>query len=435
MPRYPRVRSQADVVDGFGSYAGKSSTAAREFANASRQYVDSAFIRQRAQFQAPAAAATATFTFSGLPAVGNYSTGVLYKLICSARDNVSGQRKCAEVYFLVNREGGAASVTWGTLTNFIGADWAIGAVYMNLAATCSTDGSTVTITVVNGGNQRSIILQLGYFAPALTLDDTYIAWGDSLTLGGATTYPGVLSGLLKRRMTNGGVAGETSAQIAARSGGIPTAIAASFTIPATGSVACSTTTGIPTVNGSAIAATIAGVNGSLSYSGGGQLFTRTAAGMATTVPVGTVVALDTSDVYAYNTQLIWAGRNDTVPRVATTLANIASIVGMSTTGKAVVLSVLNMSTEIMGTAGYNDIIAINAALSTTFGAQYLDVRSYLASAQALTDAGLTATGQDTTDIANGVIPTQLRIDSLHLTAAGYTLVASQVQTKLTALGY
>jgi lysophospholipase L1-like esterase len=73
-------------------------------------------------------------------------------------------------------------------------------------------------------------------------------------------------------------------------------------------------------------------------------------------------------------------------------------------------------------------------LQAAFGDCFLDVRKYLVN-YGLVDAGITPTSQDLTDIAADVIPSSLRSDSTHFTAAGYTLVANFVSRAIRAKGW
>lgn len=81
----------------------------------------------------------------------------------------------------------------------------------------------------------------------------------------------------------------------------------------------------------------------------------------------------------YNS-VLWLGRNDT-SQGATVQANIASMVAQLGLSKSLVLAILNGEGEgsSSGTV-YNNITALNAALSSTYGARYLDVRSMLVAA-------------------------------------------------------
>ncbi|QPF81700.1 SGNH/GDSL hydrolase family protein [Bradyrhizobium genosp. L] len=81
----------------------------------------------------------------------------------------------------------------------------------------------------------------------------------------------------------------------------------------------------------------------------------------------------------YNS-VLWLGRNNT-SQGSTVQADIASMVAKLGLSRSLVLAVLNGEGEgsSSGTV-YNNITALNAALSSTYGARYLDVRSMLVAA-------------------------------------------------------
>lgn len=118
--------------------------------------------------------------------------------------------------------------------------------------------------------------------------------------------------------------------------------------------------------------------------------------------------------------VIWTGRNN-FNDPATVQADIAAMVGALTTDRYVVMSILNASTEPVGTTAYNRITALNADLAATYGTHYLDIRSVLVSQP-------TFLAQDILDEANGVVPFSYRADHIHLNTLGYGVVAQAVQT-------
>jgi lysophospholipase L1-like esterase len=94
-----------------------------------------------------------------------------------------------------------------------------------------------------------------------------------------------------------------------------------------------------------------------------------------------------------------------------------------------VLSVLNGAYEPTGTYGHEVIVQLNSDLAALYPANYLDIRSLLVMAYDPTQP------QDVIDYSDDVPPQSLRWDVIHLNAAGYTLVAKQVEASLTASGY
>ncbi len=83
-----------------------------------------------------------------------------------------------------------------------------------------------------------------------------------------------------------------------------------------------------------------------------------------------------------NPVLIWSGRNN-YANASQVESDIATMVADLTGSPPYrVLSIINdnSSNEISGGAGYNEIIALNSALSSTYGANYVDVRAALVAA-------------------------------------------------------
>lgn len=125
--------------------------------------------------------------------------------------------------------------------------------------------------------------------------------------------------------------------------------------------------------------------------------------------------------------IIWAGRNNfTDP--TTVKADIAAMVASLTTTKYVVLSVTNgdFPIEYSGAADYTTMMTLNSDLATTYAGHYVDVRAALVAAYNPADA------QDAIDHGHDVPPNSLRVDSIHLNTAGYTLIANQVNTYINA---
>lgn len=81
-----------------------------------------------------------------------------------------------------------------------------------------------------------------------------------------------------------------------------------------------------------------------------------------------------------------------------------------------------------------DVEPINEALKEAFGEHFLDIRSYMLQ-HGLEDAGITPTEQDQKDIADGEIPSSIRVDDIHGNAAFYKIIGEQVGKKLEELGY
>jgi hypothetical protein len=131
---------------------------------------------------------------------------------------------------------------------------------------------------------------------------------------------------------------------------------------------------------------------------------------------------DTSK-YSWPT-IIWAGRNDGCS-ISTAESNIALMVAaLNSVGNNnyLVISDINETTEGTGTGAYTCITQMNSDLAATYGAHFVDVRSYLVSLYDPNQA------QDVIDHTNDTPPTSLRAsgDLLHLNSMGYQDVASDI---------
>lgn len=119
------------------------------------------------------------------------------------------------------------------------------------------------------------------------------------------------------------------------------------------------------------------------------------------------------------TCVFWFGRNNVgSPTMQTdVLAALASAVANLSHSRYLIMTVLNATTEPIGNANYNAIIALNNAILSTYPNNSLDIRTILATEP------------------NGTIPVALMSDTVHLNATGYASVASNVATFLDAKGW
>ena len=130
------------------------------------------------------------------------------------------------------------------------------------------------------------------------------------------------------------------------------------------------------------------------------------------------------------THIIWAGTNDTGLSADNVNGLLDSIDSIIRTLKHKNYIVLSLTSKYR----FNDVVQINILLEKHYGNHFLNIRDYLLN-YGLDDAEITPTEQDTTDIANGEIPSSLRADNMHLNRYGYTVVANQVYKHGKDLGY
>ena len=238
-----------------------------------------------------------------------------------------------------------------------------------------------------------------------------VAWGDSLTAGGEGNintgdYPDDLAKLLTRTVHNEGVGGDSSTQIGVRQGAIATtATVAGGSIPASGSVAVTFPTGYEPVTSlgpqAGTTGTLLGVHGTVTYTPSGLLFARDTTGSAVAAPNPAPFVVDTP--YASDLPVFWEGGNNWwVPLQVQ--SDIAAQVATVKASNYYVLSLINMNTTVLWKTGggYPQVLALNNALATTYGAHYIDVSSPLIASY---NPSLIT---DVSDYNHGEIPTSLR---------------------------
>lgn len=254
-----------------------------------------------------------------------------------------------------------------------------------------------------------------------------VAWGDSMTASagatsGATRYPAVAGGLFDpiRTVSNLGIGGQTSTQIAARQGGVPITVTVSGNeIPTSGGVSV-TDKSVNILYESAAftgtaTGTLAGVWGTMSTDASGNwTFTRAAAGDAAACPAGTRFVPDTALALRGRTAWLWLGRNNFADPTQVK-ADIAACIAYLSHSRYLVCSVLPSAADTSGQLA--TIASLNADLTSLYGSAFVDLLT------PLQDAG-DGSPDDNADIAAGIIPRSLRSDATHLNDAGYAIVAA-----------
>lgn len=272
-----------------------------------------------------------------------------------------------------------------------------------------------------------------------------VCWGDSLTFSQYstnTTYPQKLSELITKtnRVHNFGVPGETSLAVATRQGAYPFNMPP-CTIPASGYVVVTPSD----VFGNEFATlfhnamrdgqldlpsplTVNGKSYGVGYEGNNQyrIANIGTGNEEMTLPHGAVAKMF-GELYRSSIPVFWTGTNDS-PTTADDAEHITKIIrSMANHSNRDEYLVLGLTVK-----SYAD--TVNASLAYEFGQHYVDVKSYLIN-YGLDINNLTPTEQDTTDIANGVVPTSLRYDSVHFNDYGYIAVATCVYEAGKDLGY
>ena len=274
---------------------------------------------------------------------------------------------------------------------------------------------------------------------------TIDCWGDSLTQSANSqnkSYPQILHELSGVKTNNYGDGGETALHIAGRHGGCPAYLMEDVNIPSSEAVVVKLKSTfnnwefdddnnfLSQRNSGINPCCIGGVIGNLSYSSSGTVFTRITAGSAITVKAGEFVY----PRYGINTtnhiQVIWIGQN---------------VSGSFSTNEELVEIIKNMVQYynnnkflavcyIHRNAGVENVIAAENIFKKYFGMKSFCPREYLnhfGINKAIEHGFIeSATSQDIADIADGLIPSSLRADDVHLNYYGYYLVAERIYNLL-----
>lgn len=257
-------------------------------------------------------------------------------------------------------------------------------------------------------------------------------WGDSLTEGsGGTPYPQQLGTLLGVAVTNQGYGGQNAEKIVSRQGGYCALLAVSGNqIPASGAVAVTMGTAILSYP-AALSKSITGVIRTFSGDIAGTLtkdasnnytFTRTVAGTAANVLANTPFQADMGGA-DFGINVLWVGTNDVGTASISTVGSFVDrfVESIKTVEKRfVILAPLADSSFTVGTGGYTNMRATVEALKLRYPRNFIDTQERLVNSY---NAGIP---QDVIDFGNKVTPSSLRSDTIHLTTAGYALVAQWV---------
>lgn len=260
------------------------------------------------------------------------------------------------------------------------------------------------------------------------------AWGDSWTSGvGAVdgmSFPDQLQSLTARTVFNGGVSGQTSDQIAARQGGAPALLTLpGNSLPASGQVVIQDQSTFPvSAEGPArLTGTLTGIHGTLTFNGGNLVFQADQSGSARTVPPRSAFHPDTFGSQS-EINVFWMGGNNFYDP-AGVKSDIAKARAFLSTGKFIVLGLLNGGSEPRGSAPYDLITRLNTDLAAAYPNNFLDIRAILVASYD------PSSPQDVADHRNDVPPASLRNDDQHPNQAGYAIVAQRVAGIIRAKGW
>ena len=280
--------------------------------------------------------------------------------------------------------------------------------------------------------------------------DSIVCWGDSLTSGaGATTGGGWVTMLKNRLNTDGynysfynrGVAGDNCNNIMNRMGAVPIYIKP-FTMPeknesnvwteikfydtAFGSVKYQfpddSTAGIRPCQLNKIQYG----DSRIANSNGKYIWYRTDNGEEIVFDKPVYLTFDNQKLNDQIT-IIWCGTNDINQSAEYIIERQKAMVDYLKTDKYIIIG---LTCDIR-----HDVKSYNAEMAKVWGRKFLDVQKYLVEF-GLSDNALTATADDESKIAEGLIPRQLMIsDQIHFNEYGYKAIANCVYQYLKNEGY
>jgi len=118
--------------------------------------------------------------------------------------------------------------------------------------------------------------------------------------------------------------------------------------------------------------------------------------------------------------IIWSGANSANGSASIVIDSIASMVEALTTDEFIVMSPMGNSTATIGTQYRANLNAIRDSLSASYGSKFLDIEQHII------DSYNPSVPQDVIDHNNGITPSSLRVDTIHLTYDGYDLVTAKL---------
>lgn len=175
--------------------------------------------------------------------------------------------------------------------------------------------------------------------------------------------------------------------------------------------------------GSIDSVTINGITGKITYryEGNTLLFTRDQPGEQSTVNSPTLIQVN-NNIEPGGILVLYSGAYE------------QSIRGSLVEYQKQIISAFNTDKYLVVSLTQDDRNETNAALKNAHGEHYLDFKSYLLS-NGLQDAGITATEQDTKNIAENKIPVSLRANDINGNDKYSLLLSKQILNKLIDLKY
>ena len=311
-----------------------------------------------------------------------------------------------------------------------------------------------------------------------------VCWGDILTAGnsGNVSYPDVLKQYIDDNIcdiydlsysldanmglsrvewekykidipvVNMGGGHETTYTVLGRAGVVPFVVSDEFTIPAGTEkvqINIASESGqkvTPLIDGTAGINNvfIDGIEGVLSVEATAEkyssysyyYFNRIEQGSEKTVSAGTPIITDASNKYKDYIHVVFIGTYGHYSSPAELVEQVRSMLSRQTnnTDRYLVIGICSSEGNWYYGSSYFDIM--DSAMMQAFGDKYINLRKYLCS-DALADAGLVATHEDSLQMQSGVIPATFKSSAGEgeLTATVYELLGKLVYDRMNKLGY
>lgn len=280
------------------------------------------------------------------------------------------------------------------------------------------------------------VMRDGKLVPAFPdLGNTTI-WGSSSAQNLAALFARLFSG----EFHNEAKSGERAEQIFARLGSTPAKINAVI-IPASGSVAVSSSNMMTNQYLKPYTGTLAGVHGTLSSSASEMTFTRSTSGAAVSVPSGSEFIPEIGSGSRQHVTILDAGKNNVydtsydVPDRVNSLFLLAFNYLSPDVKRVAVLTLFVDSTQTPESTSFRNVQAINTWRRETFGDMVYDLDGYILSPQIWVDSGISPTPGDLAQQASGVKPDSLSSDFAHLNAAANAAVTLDFERFLKERGW
>lgn len=282
---------------------------------------------------------------------------------------------------------------------------------------------------------------------------TITCWGDSLTAGTtagvSTPFPSILQkktlmNFNIRKVSNQGIEGMTSTQVASKFGAKPPILFVDQgVIPSKGSVLISKTEASNLSSKSdyyklKYKGELSGVKGVLSVRwneenpdcAGETSFKRNKAGASVEAPDPVPFLVETNG-WENNVSVIWVGRNDIISKIKNEeiIHNIDLMVrslSAHNNNRFVILGVTDALSENIESSEFKQIVALNNELSRRYKDNWIDIR------EALITGYTDGVSKDINTYRNNKIPAPLFADGLHLNDKGYEIVADTVHSFIKA---